>query len=167
MTSAIKVDGKELYKLAHEGKVVERKPRPIIVYSLNEVSIKDNVLVFTCTVSEGTYIRTLGGDIAKKLGTVGYLTALRRLSIGPFMVNNAHKLADITEKSVLDPSDFLTSMKHVELGNMEIGKAKNGVSLDMHSDLGEKILLTSDGESIAIYEKERGTTIYHSLRGLF
>jgi len=55
---------------------------------------------FNSTVSKGTYIRSLGEDIAVKLGTVGHLTELRRDAIGPFSVNDALSLADITERAI-------------------------------------------------------------------
>src|SRR5574344_800794 len=60
MTSAIKVDGEPLYKAAHEGREVERKTRSIEVYSLNLVELLKDAIVFTCSVSRGTYIRVLG-----------------------------------------------------------------------------------------------------------
>lgn len=65
MTSAIKVNGEPLYKAAHEGREVPRVKRKVEIYSINAVSYKDGALLFTATVSRGTYIRVLGSDIAE------------------------------------------------------------------------------------------------------
>jgi tRNA pseudouridine(55) synthase len=60
MTSAVKIGGEELYKKAHRGEEVERKPREIEVFSFNLVEYKEPDLVFSVSVSRGTYIRVLG-----------------------------------------------------------------------------------------------------------
>lgn len=166
MTSAIKKDGVELYKLAHEGKEIEREQRKIHIYSINLISYKDGVIVFTCTVSEGTYIRTLGEDIAKKLMTIGYLSSLRRLSVGPFMISMASPLEKISEASVFDPSVFITSMKHVEIEESDEAKVKNGVPMSLKEDYGEKVILSLHGEALAVYERTHDS-VYRSFRGLF
>lgn len=84
MYSALKHDGRRLYELARQGVEVEREPRPIVVHELNLTGLADRTLCFEARVSKGTYIRTLGEDLARALGTVGHLSALRRTSLGPF-----------------------------------------------------------------------------------
>ena len=166
MQSAIKIDGKPLYKLAHEGKEIERKKRKIRVSSIRLLSFKDNIIDFSVTASKGTYIRVLGEDIAKKLGTKGYLLSLRRVANGRIGLQYAKKLEEISEDDVLDPTPFLFGYPHVELREDEAIKARNGVRLDLEKDFGEFACLTRGGTAIAIYQKEAGT-IYHSYRGLF
>jgi tRNA pseudouridine55 synthase len=166
MTSAIKINGEELYKKAHRGEVVERKPRKIHIYSLNLIKYEDHVLVFSTTVSQGTYIRTLGEDIAKKLGTVGYLESLRRLSVGNFMIKDAKKLANLSLNDVFDPTIFLTSMKHVEIDANDENKVKNGVPMELLDDYGERVLLVLHGVPLAVYQRKE-KHLYLSLRGLF
>jgi tRNA pseudouridine55 synthase len=92
MFSAKKIAGKKLYELAREGKTIERQPVPVTIFELQLLSTTPDELVFRSRVSSGTYIRTLGEDIAKRLGTGGYLTALRRTTIGKFSVNDAISL---------------------------------------------------------------------------
>lgn len=89
MYSALKKDGKKLYELAREGIEIERAARAITIYalSLNVLSTHEISLDVTC--SKGSYVRVLGEDIAKALGTVGHLTALRRLQTGDFTIDNA------------------------------------------------------------------------------
>ncbi len=95
MYSAIKIKGQKLYDLARKGKTIERKPRNIHIKQLRI----DRILPFEeidlyVSCSKGTYIRSLGHDYAQSLGTGGYLTALRRLSIGPYHVDDALTIRD-------------------------------------------------------------------------
>ena len=83
MYSAVKVGGQPLYKLAREGKTVERKARPIEIYSITYGgSPAENEYVLEVTCSKGTYIRTLLEDIADALGQKGTMSALRRTCAG-------------------------------------------------------------------------------------
>jgi len=94
MYSALKKDGKKLYELAREGIEVERAARPLTIYELSLTPLSDQQLQLTVTFSKGTYVRVLAEDIAKALGTLGHLTALRRVQTGDFEIANAIPLAD-------------------------------------------------------------------------
>ena len=84
MHSALKHQGKRLYELARRGESVERKPRQIEIFSISRRRLSADHLEFEVSCSKGTYIRTLAADIAARLGTLGYLAGLRRLSVDPF-----------------------------------------------------------------------------------
>lgn len=84
MYSALKHQGQRLYKLARQGIEVERKPRKIKIFSLSLDSLDSDSMWLTVQCSKGTYIRTLVEDLALAWGTVGYASALRRLSVEPF-----------------------------------------------------------------------------------
>ena len=84
MYSALKLDGQPLYKLAREGKEVERQPRTVTIHSLELLSWETPVLEFRVHCSKGTYVRTLAEDIAGALGSCAHLKALRRTEVGPF-----------------------------------------------------------------------------------
>ena len=84
MYSALKLDGQPLYKLAREGKEVERQPRTVTIHSLELLSWETPVLEFRVHCSKGTYVRTLAEDIAGALASCAHLKALRRLEVGPF-----------------------------------------------------------------------------------
>lgn len=90
MYSALKKDGKRLYELARAGVEVERKPRSVMIHELDLVSWSSQHIEFDVLCSKGTYVRTLGEELAQRLGTVGHLTALRRDAIGPFQLSDAH-----------------------------------------------------------------------------
>jgi tRNA pseudouridine55 synthase len=88
MYSALKKDGKALYDYARAGIEVEREARHIVIHSLalEEIAPESGHrrLKVSVACSKGTYIRTLGEDIAIALGTCGHLSALRRIQTGPF-----------------------------------------------------------------------------------
>ena len=85
MYSALKRDGRPLYELARRGEVVERTPRRIAIQRIDALSWADDQIEFEVECSKGTYVRVLGEEIAVALGTVGHLSALRRLWVEPFM----------------------------------------------------------------------------------
>ena len=82
MYSAKKIDGKKLYQLAREGKIVERKAVPVTLKDIQVLSVKDNKARFIVTCSAGTYIRTLCVDIGKKLGCEACMSSLTRVMAG-------------------------------------------------------------------------------------
>jgi len=95
MVSAIKKDGKPLYKLARKGKVVERDPRRITIHSLELGRIAIPDVDFTVACSKGTYIRTLCADIGREIGCGAHLLALRRLRSGTFDIADAYPVDEI------------------------------------------------------------------------
>ncbi len=168
MQSAIKIDGVPLYKKAHKGIEVERKPRHIHVFDMKLISYKDDVITFLADVSRGTYIRVLGEDVAKKLGTIGYLTSLDRITLGNFKIEDAVSIDSLNEDSLVEPSKYLTQFERYEIEDEDdLRDVYNGVMLYVGKDLGEKILLTNKGKAIAIYKKVLDTLAYKPERGLF
>lgn len=84
MYSALKKQGRPLYELARKGIEVEREARPIHVPLIELIDFDQNSIRLDICCSKGTYIRVLGEDIAKALGTVGHLTYLHRVQTGDF-----------------------------------------------------------------------------------
>ena len=84
MYSALKKEGRPLYELARKGIEIEREARPISIYAIELISFTENSITLDVTCSKGTYIRVLGEDIAKALGTYGHLTYLHRTKTGHF-----------------------------------------------------------------------------------
>jgi len=163
MTSAIKVDGVALYELAHKGIEVERKKRPIFIHSLSLLSLDEEKLSFVATVSKGTYIRTLGEDIAERLGTVGHLSALRRIKVGQMDLTHSVTLEEVGEKDLREPSAFI-EYPRIELREEDSRKARNGVKLNFDAS-SDRLLLLFEGKALAIYERQEGT-LFRCLRGL-
>lgn len=84
MYSAIKQNGVPLYELARKGIEVEREPRTIHIREIQTLALTESTFSLRIRCSKGTYVRTLVEDIAKALGTVGYVVALRRTHVGPY-----------------------------------------------------------------------------------
>ena len=88
--SAKKINGRKMYDLAREGAPVEDRFNTIEIFEWKDISFNGtDKITFTLHCSCGTYVRSLGLMLARALGTTGHLTALRRLSIGGFCVENA------------------------------------------------------------------------------
>lgn len=126
--SALKVNGKPLYKYAREGVEVEIKSRKIYVDDILplEVDLGENRIRFRVTCSKGTYIRTICDDIGKKLGCGGTMTALQRTQSGCFRVEDARTLPEILEmtdeeleRCVIPMDETLVHLGKIELKSME------------------------------------------------
>lgn len=126
--SALKVNGKPLYKYAREGVEVEIKSRKIYVADIQamEVNLGENRILFRVTCSKGTYIRTICDDIGKKLGCGGTMTALQRTQSGCFRVEDARTLSEILEmndeeleRCVIPMDETLVHLGRIELKSME------------------------------------------------
>ena len=125
--SALKVNGKPLYKYAREGVEVEIKSRKIYVEDIQpvEVNLGENRILFRVTCSKGTYIRTICDDIGKKLGCGGTMTALQRIQSGCFRVEDARTLPEILEmtdeeleRCVIPMDETLVHLGRIELKSM-------------------------------------------------
>ena len=97
MYSALKVKGVPLYKYARKGIVVDRKIRSAKIYAISLISFTNNTIKIKVLCGRGTYIRTLGEDIAKKLKTLGHLIELKRIRIGEYNEERCIKLNKIAE----------------------------------------------------------------------
>ena len=106
MFSAIKMQGKPLYRWARKGIEVERKEREVEIYNIQMQGIELPLIRFKVSCSKGTYIRTLGRDIGTKIGCGAHLLRLRRVRSGPFTLEQAiswQKLKDLSEPDAFYP----------------------------------------------------------------
>jgi tRNA pseudouridine55 synthase len=88
MHSAIKLNGRPVYKLARKGKTVELKPRKITIKQFDVKRLNPEEIYFNIVCSKGTYIRSIANDLGEKLGVGGYLKELRRIRIGKYNLDN-------------------------------------------------------------------------------
>ncbi|MEM1194299.1 MAG: tRNA pseudouridine(55) synthase TruB [Pseudomonadota bacterium] len=106
--SAIKVGGNRAYDLARDGQEVELAARTISIHALDLVDIPDtDHAVFETRTGKGAYVRALVRDMAVALGTVGHITALRRVAVGPFHEDDAVTLAQIDAELAGEARDSL------------------------------------------------------------
>lgn len=164
--SAIKVNGKPLYHYALHGIEVEIKSREVEIYEIKLLSFIDNIIEFEAKVSSGTYIRTLGEDIAKKLGTVGHLIELIRLTVGDFKLEDATDLESLSESDVLDLESALKNKAQIiDIVENLYKKVINGNEITLENIDKQYALLKYNNEIIALYEKKENAT-FKCVRGL-
>ncbi len=165
MYSAIKINGKKLYEYARDNQNIERKAREIQIFLLELVEYKHPLVTFKVTCSKGTYIRTLGEDIASKLNTVGHLKSLTRLNIDNYSLENAKKIADLTENDIQSIASMVP-FKFYLASDKELNDIKNGKRVKLNSNEKQLLILDKNNKAIAIYELEKDN-IYRSIRGFY
>jgi len=115
MYSALKRDGKPLYAYAREGKTLEREARSVIIHELELVAFTSPDIQIRVRCSKGTYVRVLGEDIGRALGTGAHLISLRRVGVGNLLIADAMtidalaNLSEVDRKNNLLPADSLLS----------------------------------------------------------
>lgn len=167
MYSAKRVGGKRLYELAREGKVIERRPCEITIYSIEikniDVSRREATIVVDC--SKGTYIRTLCKDIGNELGCKAAMKSLIRTKTGDFLLENSYKLDEIEKlvkenrvsEIIIPIEDVFKNLQRVDVSgyagillenggiikaaavkpDIEALEPKNGEKFRMYNDEGE------------------------------
>ena len=153
--SALKVGGKRLYQYAREGISIELPKREVEITSIDNLQIDDNIVKFTCTVSKGTYIRSLVRDIGEKLGTYGTMVSLRRIVQGGYSIEDAFTLEEIEsgDYRVMSPIEVLKGLTNIELDAETFKLVFNGVQqkVDVEADY---IVYTYGGNIVALYKKD-------------
>lgn len=161
MVSALKVGGRRLHEMARDGIEVERAPREIVVENF-ELSPRDvaDQWDFDVTCSVGTYVRVLLSDLSMKLGTVGHLRALRRVSSGTHHVDNAYTLDDLSfledvRSALAKPAQLVSDLECAVLGSADIAKMRRGqrVSLDASFVDEEIAALDAEGELVGVLRR--------------
>lgn len=126
MYSSIKVNGMKLYEYARKGIEVKVEPRDIEIFSIENINIIDNEISYRVHCSKGTYVRSLCEDIAKKLGTCGTMSSLRRIKTGEFEIGQAVTLDEISEEKIISIEKLFDNKITLE---KDIDKLLNGMTL--------------------------------------
>ena len=139
MYSSIKINGKKLYEYAREGKKVEIEAREIEIYKIELISYdKKDEIVYKVKCSKGTYIRTLCKDIAKKLGTIGYMKELVRTRVDKFDIEKSLCLDELDNININDKiitiEDIFSDKSKIDLNNRKLELFLNGVQLTKDLD---------------------------------
>ncbi len=115
MHSALKRDGVALYEFARRGETVDRPARDVVIHELELLDVQltgpEPFLRLRVTCSKGTYIRTLGEDIAEALGCGGHLVALRRIATGDFF---EHQCVGLAQLEAMSESERLACLRPVD-----------------------------------------------------
>ena len=134
MYSAIKVNGKKLYEYARKGQTVEVKPRDIEIYGIDLIGIDapENQIEFKVSCSKGTYIRSLCEEIAKRLGTIGFMCELNRIQVGKFNIADSITIEEVKEKinsHIITIEELFRKKNRIDLEDKKISLFLNGVKL--------------------------------------
>ena len=126
MYSSIKVNGMKLYEYARKGIEVKIEPRDIEIFDIFDVKVDGDEITYTVHCSKGTYIRSLCEDIAKKLGTVGTMSYLRRIKTGEFLIENAITIEEIQEEKIYPIEKLFDNKIYIE---KDLSKLLNGMEI--------------------------------------
>lgn len=149
MVSALKVDGRRLHELARQGIEVERRPRPVTVYSFEVApGPTPDVVVAEIACSAGTYIRSLAADLGRALGGGAHLRALRRLAVGRFTLAAA---APVEEAELLPVEVAVGGLTRVVVDDEQAAYVAHGRILDRFDGQGPWAVFSSGGELLAVY----------------
>jgi len=136
--SALKVAGRAAYKLARRGEAVDLAPRPVEIISIDLMRYDYPELELRVQCGGGTYIRSLGRDLAESLGTGAVLSALRRLAIGPFNAAQGIAIDELDgptiEASLLPPLLALGELPQIVVSDEEIARIRQGQIISATSD---------------------------------
>lgn len=100
--SALKVQGRRAYELARAGREVELQPRPVTIYRLDVLHYDFLALTLEIECSSGTYVRSLGRDLAELLGTHAVMASLLRTAIGGFRLEDACPVDRLSRENIAD-----------------------------------------------------------------
>lgn len=161
--SAKKIAGERAYDIARRGDVATVAPVPVHIYDIAIIKIELPDVEFEVTCSSGTYIRAIARDLGTQLGTGGYLTQLRRTSIGRLHVHAAIALRELSdaakvEAAALAPVAALSHMEEVPVSEAEARAIRFGQSIEGSARGVDPVQLTRDGTLVAIAEP-RGTQL--------
>ncbi len=113
MVSAIKKDGVPLYKLARQGKTIEREPRLVHIYGHEILQVAIPEVAFRVVCSKGFYVRTYAHDIGQLLGCGGHLKALRRTASGKFRVDGVLTVEELRTLPLEEVKSRILSLPQV------------------------------------------------------
>jgi len=136
--SAIKVQGRRAYELARRGKQVELAPRTVMVHRLEVESYAYPELRLRVECGSGTYVRSLGRDLAESLGTAAVMSQLVRTAVGNFRLDDAADPAALTRENwtdcLLPPLRAVEMLPRIALSEAELARIRSGQSIE-RSDL--------------------------------
>lgn len=183
MYSALKVNGRKLYELAREGKVIERKAREVVIHSIDILAINLPFVTMNIHCSKGTYIRSLCRDIGGKLGCGACMKSLQRTRVNQFTIDDALTLEQV--ETLRDKQALHTVIRSVESMFPEYPEVvvKPEFHVLVHNGnpfspniLTEKkplidkepiLVYDSDGMFIGIYEYHKSTKQYQPVKLFF
>jgi tRNA pseudouridine55 synthase len=163
--SALKVQGKRAYDMARQGVDVQLEPRPIDVFECQVMQYAYPEFTLTITCGGGTYVRSLGRDLAESLGTGAVMSGLTRTAIGEFRLEAAVKPDDLDRnnwtESLLPMAAAVSDLPRIVLNDEQITRLGHGLVVEANmpdfsvcdaASIGEAAAVDSTGQLVAIVE---------------
>ncbi len=157
MVSALKHKGKRLHELARQGIEVERKPRSITIHQLDRLDFDTNRLTVRVGCSKGTYIRSLAMDIGEVIGCGAHLSMLRREQSGPFSLDKATTLDELSDRdqeaaraALISPDQALIHLDAISIKMEQARALRHGQPVSLEHGPVELIRMYSDQEFIGV-----------------
>lgn len=150
--SAVKVAGKKLYEYARANEEVALPTKLMHVYSANLISYKEDEYLIEFDVSYGSYIRSIIDEIGNRLSIAMTMSELRRTQSGDFKIEDAVKLDDVNEKSLISILDVLNDFSKVEVSDELKNKILTGAILERQDEKYPLVFIDKNKEVLAIYK---------------
>lgn len=140
MYSALKHKGKPLYEYAREGIEIERPARPVMIYELRLLALRENEFDISVSCTKGTYIRSLVEDIGQALGCGAHVIALRRTMASGFTLEQTHTIDELEairsrdeslDVLLVEPDAALSMFPSLELESDRLRSILNGQPVRM------------------------------------
>ena len=179
MYSAVKVQGQRLYNLARAGIEVERKARPVEVYSIRVVECASPILVLDVESGKGAYMRTLAYDLGEALGWGGHVADLVRLSCGGFSSEESVTL-DRLEEAAQEPTGWEQYLHSIDWVLRDLKSISVGPQAEQHLRHGQTVSLgrpepgagylelfrayNSDGQFLALVRFDRPANAWKPIK---
>ena len=169
--AAVKVDGQRAYDLARQGIALDLQPRPVTITALELLHMDGAQATLHCQCGKGMYVRALARDLAHALGSLAMVEQLRRTRVGPFDLESAIGLEELSaighrEAPLLPVSAGLDGIPVFALTPAEAGQLKRGGSISLMRKMDEEriaglcfeddILASLEGTAIAICHFAKG-----------
>ncbi|MBQ9456825.1 MAG: tRNA pseudouridine(55) synthase TruB [Thermoguttaceae bacterium] len=172
--SALKVNGQKAYDLARKGRKVELKARPIQIYGLEVLNYDFPELKLKIVCGSGTYVRSLGRDLARRLGTEAVMSALVRTAIGNFHLEDALEIRKRDDPRPLNRphclelirpfSDVVPDLPHITYDSRDVHRMRTGIAVTHPAAAGmkpleEAVVLNEAGVFLGIVRKTESGTL--------
>ena len=157
--SAKSIDGKRAYDYARKGIEIEIPAKKVAIYSIKILGGSDNHFKFEIICGSGTYIRSIARDMAKALGTFGYMASLVRIQSGQFDIENSVDIKEFEsnpEKYLISMEDALSTFPFFEIPMKYSKEVLNGIKLSFDNMPGDVFVATLDNNVIGIAKNVSG-----------
>ena len=169
--SAINVGGRRAYDLARKGQDFELAARDVEIFAIDILAYVYPLLTLRIECGSGTYVRSLGSDIARALGSDAVMSRLVRTRVGPFKLADCAPLeqlptlADIQQR-LRPPQMLIANMPTVELPPAQVTRIRNGIPVEFDNELAERLIATDEQHQLiaVLQQTDAAARRYRSLR---